>query len=119
MERIGGGVVLCVASGAGVTGGSSSVAYGSSKGGVNGLVLTITPQLAQLNIRVHTICPGGIETPLKLGQIAASARQAGESPEAAIANARQSLGEPSGVARVLTFLASDDASFVRGTIHTR
>ena len=119
MERIASGVVLCVASGAGVTGGSSSVAYGSSKGGVNGLILTITPQLAQLNIRVHTICPGGIETPLKLGQIAASARQVGESPEAAIENARQSLGEPSGVARVLTFLASDDASYVRGTIHTR
>ena len=119
MERIGGGVVLCVASGAGVTGGSSSVSYGSSKGGVNGLVLTITPQLAQLNIRVHTICPGGIKTPLKLGQIIASAERVGQSPEAAVEGALPSLGEPSGVARVLTFLASDDASYVRGAIHTR
>lgn len=119
MERTGGGVVLCVASGAGITGGSSSVAYGSSKGGVHGLVLTITPQLAPLNIRVHTVCPGGIKTPLKLGQIVASAERAGESPEDAVEGALPSLGDPSGVARVLTFLASDDASYVRGTIYTR
>ena len=119
MERSGGGVILCIASGAGVSGGSSSVAYGSSKGGVNGMVLTITPQLAPLNIRVHTICPGSIATPLKLRQIAESAERTGSSPEAAVENARTSLGEPEGVARVLTFLASDAASYVRGTISTR
>ena len=119
MERSGGGVILCIASGAGVHGGSSSVAYGSSKGGVNGLVLTITPQLAPLNIRVHTICPGSIATPLKLRQIAESAERTGNSPEAAVENARTSLGEPEGVARVLTFLASDAASYIRGTISTR
>ena len=119
MERSGGGVILCIASGAGVHGGSSSVAYGSSKGGVNGLVLTITPQLAPLNIRVHTICPGSIATPLKLRQIAESAERTGNSPEVAVKNARTSLGEPEGVARVLTFLASDAASYIRGTISTR
>jgi NAD(P)-dependent dehydrogenase (short-subunit alcohol dehydrogenase family) len=119
MERSGGGVILCIASGAGVTGGSSSVAYGSSKGGVNGLVMTVAPQVAPLNIRMHTICPGGIATPLKLGQIAESAKRAGQSPEAAVDAARASLGEPEGVARVLTFLASDDASYMRGNIFTR
>ena len=119
MERSSGGVILCIASGAGVHGGSSSVAYGSSKGGVNGLVLTVTPQLAPLNIRVHTICPGSIATPLKLRQIAESAERTGHSPEAAVENARASLGEPEGVARVLMFLASDAASYVRGTISTR
>jgi NAD(P)-dependent dehydrogenase (short-subunit alcohol dehydrogenase family) len=119
MERSGGGVILCIASGAGVTGGSSSVAYGASKGGVNGLVMTVQPQLAPLNIRMHTICPGGIATPLKLGQIAESAKLAGQSPQEAVEQARKSLGDPEGVARVLTFLASDDASYVRGSIFTR
>ena len=38
---------------------------------------------------------------------------------AAVANARQSLGDPAGVAKILTFLASDDADYVRGTIFTR
>ena len=119
MNRCGGGVILCIASGAGVRGGSSSVAYGSSKGGVNGLVMVVENQVASMNIRMHTICPGGLATPLKLGQIAESARREGQDPEAAVANARKSLGDPVGVARVLTFLASDAASYTRGQIFTR
>ena len=119
MNRCGGGVILCIASGAGVRGGSSSVAYGSSKGGVNGLVMVVENQVSSMNIRMHTICPGGLATPLKLGQIAESARREGKDPDAAVATARKSLGDPAGVARVLTFLASDEASYTRGQIFTR
>ncbi len=119
MGKSGGGVILCIASGAGVQGGSSSVAYASSKGGVNGLVMTVVNQVASLNIRMHTICPGGLATPLKLGQIAQSAKREGKDPDAAVANAVKSLGDPAGVARVLTFLASDEGSYVRGMISTR
>lgn len=119
MGKSGGGVILCIASGAGVRGGSSSVAYASSKGGVNGLVMTVVNQVASLNIRMHTICPGGLATPLKLGQIAQSAKREGKDPDAAVANAAKSLGDPAGVARVLTFLASEEGSYVRGMISTR
>ncbi len=119
MGRSGGGVILCIASGAGVRGGSSSVAYASSKGGVNGLVMTVENQVASLNIRMHTICPGGLATPLKLGQIAESAKRDGNDPAAAVANAQKSLGDPAGVARILTFLASDEGSYMRGQIFTR
>jgi dihydroanticapsin dehydrogenase len=119
MNRCGGGAILCIASGAGVRGGSSSVAYGSSKGGVNGLVMVVENQVASMNIRMHTICPGGLATPLKLGQIAESARREGQDPDVAVANARKSLGDPAGVARVLTFLASDEGSYTRGQIFTR
>ena len=118
MKRTG-GVILCIASGAGVRGGSSSVAYASSKGGVNGLVMTVENQVASMGIRIHTICPGGLATPLKLGQIAESAARDGQDPEAAVANARNSLGDPAGVARILTFLASDAGSYTRGQIFTR
>ena len=117
--RSGGGVILCIASGAGVRGGSSSVAYASSKGGVNGLVMTVENQVSSHNIRMHTICPGGLATPLKLGQIAESARRDGNDPDAAVANALKSLGDPAGVARVLTFLASDEGSYMRGQVFTR
>ncbi len=119
MNRCGGGVILCIASSAGVRGGSSSVAYGSSKGGVNGLVMVIENQISPMGIRIHTICPGGLATPLKLGQIAESARREGRDPAAAVATARKLLGDPAGVARVLTFLASDAASYTRGQIFTR
>lgn len=119
MRRSGGGVILCIASGAGIRGGSSSVAYASSKGGVNGLVMTVENQISSMNIRIHTICPGGLATPLKLGQIAESAKRDGQDPDVAVANARNSLGDPAGVARVLTFLVSDAASYARGQIFTR
>jgi NAD(P)-dependent dehydrogenase (short-subunit alcohol dehydrogenase family) len=119
MQEAGRGVILCIASGAGVTGASGSYAYGASKGGVHGLVLTLQARLEPRGIRVHAICPGEIATPLKLSAIAQAAELAGRSPDAAIAEARERLGEADGVARVLAFLASDEASYVRGTIFTR
>jgi NAD(P)-dependent dehydrogenase (short-subunit alcohol dehydrogenase family) len=119
LRKAGGGVVLLLASGAGVRGPSSSLAYGASKGGVHGLAMTLEPRLAPAGIRVHDICPGGIATRMKLDNVADGARHAGASVEQALARAEQSLGDPAGVASILAFLASDEADFVRGTIHTR
>ncbi len=113
------GVILLIASGAGVRGGSSSVAYGTSKGGVHGLSLVLAPQLEPHGIRVHGICPGSLATELKLDNVADVARARGDDPERARAAAQAELGDPAGVGRVLTFLASDDADYVRGTIFTR
>jgi NAD(P)-dependent dehydrogenase (short-subunit alcohol dehydrogenase family) len=70
-------------------------------------------------MRVYAICPGGIATPLKLENVGQRAELNGEDPQAAIEAARQSLGEPLGVAKVLAFLASDEGSYVRGTVFTR
>jgi NAD(P)-dependent dehydrogenase (short-subunit alcohol dehydrogenase family) len=117
MKRGGGGVVLCISSGAGVKSSSSSIAYGTSKAGVHGLVMTLQPRLAAQGIRVHAICPGSIDTVLKRENVADAARAAGRAIPEALASA--GLGDPDGVARVLAFLASDDADFVRGTIFTR
>ena len=115
MEKRGGGVVLLISSGAGVRGGSSSVSYASSKGGVHGLSLVLAGQLSSKNIRVHAICPGSIETPLKLQNVRQSAKASGRSYE----DLKAGLGDPMGVGRVLAFLVSDDAGYVRGTISTR
>ncbi len=119
MRRQRSGVMLLIASGAGVRGGSSSVAYGSSKGGVHGLSLVLAPQLEPYGIRVHGICPGSLATELKLDNVADVARARGEDPVAARERAARELGDPMGVARVLAFLASDDADYVRGTVFTR
>jgi NAD(P)-dependent dehydrogenase (short-subunit alcohol dehydrogenase family) len=119
MRRQGRGVVLCIASGAGVRGPSSSLAYGASKGGVNGFVMTLEPQLARMGIRCHAVCPGNLATPLKLENVADGARARGESPEEAVARARETLGDPAGVGRILTWLCSDDADYMRGNIFTR
>ena len=112
-------VLLLIASGAGVRGASSSFAYAASKAGIHGMQYNFERDLGASGTRVHVICPGGIATPLKLLNIAQGATARGEDSDAAVANARQTLGDPVGVARLLTFLASDDADYVRGTIFTR
>jgi NAD(P)-dependent dehydrogenase (short-subunit alcohol dehydrogenase family) len=115
--RARGGVILLVASGAGVRGPSSSLAYGSSKGGVHGLAMTLEAHLAPHGIRVNDVCPGAIDTEMKRENVRDTARSRGGDPEEALAGA--ALGDPAGVARVLAFLASPDADFVRGTVFTR
>lgn len=117
LKAAGGGVVLCISSGAGVRGPSSSIAYGTSKAGVHGLVMTLQPRLEANGIRAHAICPGNIDTVLKRENVADAARAAGRDIPQALASA--GLANPDGVAKVLAFLASDDAEFVRGTIFTR
>lgn len=117
MRQRGSGVILCISSGAGVRGGSSSVAYGSSKGGVHGLTLVLQPQLEPLGIRVHAICPGSLNTAMKVENVREGAVARGQDPDRAVAEAN--LGDPAGVARILTFLASADADYLRGTVFTR
>ena len=119
MEKSGGGVVVLIASGAGVTGPSASVAYGASKGGVRGLGFTLKHQVESLNIRVHVVCPGNLNTPLKLRAIADIAERAGESPEAAVAAAQSTLSKPEEVAKVLTDLASDAGANAEELVFTK
>lgn len=121
LEASGRGVIIVLASGAGVTGPSSSLAYGASKGGVNGLAMTMAHHLAPRGIRVNVVCPGEIATAMKLSVIAAEAQRAGRSQEEAIAQAQAQgrLGTPEGVARIIAFLASDEADYVRGAVFTR
>jgi NAD(P)-dependent dehydrogenase (short-subunit alcohol dehydrogenase family) len=119
LAKAGRGVIVLLASGAGVIGASSSLAYGSSKGGVNGLGMTLASHLASRGIRVNVVCPGEIVTEMKLSVVIADAERSGRSVEEALAKARASMGSPEGVARVLAFLLSDEADHVRGTLFTR
>ena len=111
-------VIVLVSSGA-AHGVSSSYAYGTSKGGVSALGITMEGKLAAEGIRVNVVCPGGINTNMKLSVIAEDARRTGQDPEAAVNNASLTLGDPIGVAKILAFLLSDEADYVRGSIATR
>lgn len=113
------GVIVLLSSGAGVRGGSSSVAYGTSKGAVHGQAVVLESQLASFGIRVHAVCPGGIATPMKLRNIAQAAESRGESAEEALKQAAEYLGDPEGVGRILAFLVSDHADHLRQTVFTR
>lgn len=98
---------------------SSSYAYGASKGGVSALGITMAGKLAEEGIRVNTVCPGGISTAMKLGVIEEDARLRGLDQKKVLEDARRELGDPEGVAKVLAFLVSDEADYVRGSMFTR
>lgn len=119
LERSGHGVMIVVASVAGVAGGSSSFAYGASKGGANGLGMTLAARLADRGIRVNTVCPGNIVTEMKLSVDLASARRSGTSEQEALERARREYGVPEGVAQLIAFLLADEADHVRGNVFTR
>jgi NAD(P)-dependent dehydrogenase (short-subunit alcohol dehydrogenase family) len=112
--------IVLISSGAAHSG-SSSYAYGTSKGGVSALGITMAQKLGPEGIRVNVVCPGNITTAMKLSVIEADALRKGQDPQQAIQEfaATQGLGDPIGVAKLLAFLASDDADYVRGSINTR
>jgi NAD(P)-dependent dehydrogenase (short-subunit alcohol dehydrogenase family) len=81
--------------------------------------MTLDAQLAPAGIRVNEICPSSIATPMRIENLVDRARAAGRDPEQARAEAVKEAGDPAGVARILAFLASADADYVRGAIYTR
>ena len=118
LRKAGKGVIVLVSSGA-ATGGSSSFAYGPSKGGVHSLGIVLANALASDNIRVNVLAPGNIDTQMKRSVIAADVARKGHPETYEKAVAESNLGTPEGMAKVLAWLASDDADYVRGVISTR
>ena len=98
-------------------GGSSSVAYGASKGGVNGLGITLANKLAPDNIRVNVVMPGNIDTAMKRSVIATDADQHNLPLESAVA--AKIWACPTGSPRCWPGPVSDEANYERGMISTR
>ena len=110
------GTIILASSGAGVLGGSSSFAYGSSKGGVHGLTLVMQQSLEKYGIRVNDILPGAVKTPLKVAQVKATYDATGD--KETFDRTMDALASPDDVAKVVTFMASDEARILRGSVRT-
>ena len=106
------GCIINVSSIWGQRGASCEVAYAATKAAVEGLSRSLALELAPSGIRVNCVAPGCIETDMlqALGQDTL-AELAQETPVGR-------LGKPSEIARVVGFLASEDASFLTGQVLT-
>ena len=111
----GGGSIINTSSVAGLVGFAGLSAYNATKGGIIQLTKTAALEYAKQNIRVNCIAPGVIETPMVdrflKGQPEAKAAFIQIEPVGR-------FGKPEEIAKAALFLASDDSSFVTGTVLT-
>ncbi|HBT47864.1 MAG TPA: short-chain dehydrogenase [Peptococcaceae bacterium] len=115
MEKQGGGVIINVASEAGLVGIKGQVAYNVSKAALIGLTRSLAVDHAP-SIRVNCLCPGTTATPL----VEESVRRSGD-PEKARRELEQirpmnRLGLPEEQAKALLFLASEEVGYATGAV---
>ena len=127
-ERQGGGVIVNTASIAGFTGArGGGAAYVASKHGLIGLTKNVAFNYKDRNIRCNAVAPGRVETDLRvnseklIGSRSAQDQTIGEwkdiedrITDGYVTNMRKCT--PDEIARVVLFLASDEASFVNGSV---
>jgi len=104
------GSIINMASIAGVGGNAGQANYAASKAGLIGLTRSLAKETGGRGVRVNAVAPGYIDTEMT-SRLPEAVRQAFLTQ---MAMARP--GQPQEVARVVTFLASDMASYVSGTV---
>jgi 3-oxoacyl-[acyl-carrier protein] reductase len=107
-----GGVIVNVSSLAGHVGLAGRAAYSAAKHGLEGLTKTLAAEWSPRGVRVVSVAPGYVATDLLARAMAAGGftheELAGRTPLGRLA-------EPEEVARVVAFVASDEASYITGS----
>jgi 2-hydroxycyclohexanecarboxyl-CoA dehydrogenase len=99
-----------VSSDAGRVGSFGETVYAGAKGGVIAFTKSLAREVVRKKVRVNCVCPGPTDTPLFASQP--------EKMRDALTNAipMKRVGEPSEIADVILFFASDRSSYVTGQV---
>jgi NAD(P)-dependent dehydrogenase (short-subunit alcohol dehydrogenase family) len=118
MKRQGSGSIITTASVAGMGGGYGPHVYSAVKSAVINLSRSVAQELGPFKVRVNTVCPGFINTPIFAGQLALRDRDRdfGEltRPVSRYAQPIDRPGLPEDIANAVCFLASDESDFITG-----
>lgn len=109
LRAAGGGSIVNVSSTAGLVGIPGHAAYGSTKFGLRGLTKSAALDLAGDRIRINSVHPGAIDTPMVAGAVAG--RDWSHVPLGR-------MGRPEEVGELVLFLCSDASSYITGTEFT-
>ncbi|GAA0594381.1 SDR family oxidoreductase [Virgibacillus siamensis] len=110
------GVIINTASTGGFNGAHAGAAYGASKHAVIGMTKNTGYMYAQKGIRCNAIAPGGVAT--NISSSMENVNQFGMERTKPAQDVMPRVGQPEEIAKAALFLASDDASFVNGTVIT-
>ena len=111
MRKSGGGSIINISSGAGITGSRRNAAYHASKGAVRIFTKAAAVQYAKEGIRVNSVHPGPVSTDM----LASSHADDDSDEQRATQIPLGRFGKPDEVAYGVLYLASDESSFVTGS----
>ena len=109
----GGGVIVNVASNAGLMGQPYSAAYCASKGGVVNLTRALAVEYQRRNVRVNAVAPGGMNTPMIAGF---TMPEGVNMKEFARVTSPLGAAEPEEVAGMIVYIASNEGRYMTGSI---
>lgn len=111
LKDAGGGAIVNISSLAGINGQVAAVAYSASKWAVRGMTKSAALELGVHGIRVNSVHPGTIATPMTAAFMPADGGAAEHFPFAAL----DRVGQTEDVAPLVAFLASDEAGYITGS----
>jgi len=116
MRKAGGGAIVNISSAGEMMAYPNNAAYVASKWGARGLTKTAALELGRDNIRVNSIHPGAIRTPILADHAPDAAAMAATMAGAGVGlSAIPRIAEPDEITRLVLFVASDEASFSTGS----